>query len=342
MASLSVPKAYWIFTFCHLPPLLLSQYPLPKSVGTTFSENPLIWGLIIHSIPIFALGFTKANSLWRIAIVPLSTLLLVAWLQASDQIFSNGSLAAVCSGPSTVNVLATITFLALRKLEYVPGKDHEMNGKRSMQNGHAKDYSLTDGGTNNQNGHAKDDSLTNGGRINHNGHAKNDSLLDVDHVPAQSVGLFSEAKARLLYGYRTYVNYRYIGTPLQLRNVANFSSKDPNYVPTRARFLIDNMIRVVVAYLITDFISHRPPPDLKLFAIPTRALLFGGSSQLNLQPLVLRVATTVIFWFVLRLSIDLVYRLTCIVFVGLGQEPKDWPLYFGSVTDAWSLRRFWS
>ncbi|KAL5358585.1 membrane bound O-acyl transferase family-domain-containing protein [Aspergillus floccosus] len=55
-----------------------------------------------------------------------------------------------------------------------------------------------------------------------------------------------------------------------------------------------------------------------------------------------RISMSVIAWFVIaRVIIDSTYRLASLIAVAAGDLPESWPPFFGSMWDAYTLRKFW-
>ena len=64
---------------------------------------------------------------------------------------------------------------------------------------------------------------------------------------------------RLLFGYRTIFSYRSIGTSAEVKDVPPCSTTDPQYVPSRAQFLLHKIAIFLVCYTILDLATSGPP-----------------------------------------------------------------------------------
>jgi hypothetical protein len=142
------------------------------------------------------------------------------------------------------------------------------------------------------------------------------------------------------WAFNVVFSYRGIGSPRQAPNIPKFSSKDENYVPSRLSFLLKRGVAIVVAFLLVDILNHQPKPDPETFS-NSMALLIP--SMVNAETVGTRIFSTFLFWFILRITIGLIYNL--VSFIGVAtflSKPADWPPYFGSPSDTYTLRKFWS
>jgi hypothetical protein len=136
-------------------------------------------------------------------------------------------------------------------------------------------------------------------------------------------------------------NYRAINTPREPKNIPKWSKVDPEYVPSRAKFLLHRGGAVITSYLILDFLNNQPPPDLRHFT-DTKSGQFSGFKGQSVDDIITRMVSTALFWFSLRLTIALIYNAFSLIPVTLMiHGPKDWPPYFGSALSAFSIRKFW-
>ena len=161
---------------------------------------------------------------------------------------------------------------------------------------------------------------------------------DLIEKPSDSQSVFS-----LAYNY--IYNYRGIRTPWQVKNVPRFPlyySKGSG--PERWRFLLRQAAFVVWYYLVLDLASSLSAQE----TAEDRDRQYGHGleySYLNAtaEQWTIRVVSSVATWYIMaRVIIDMIYRATSLIFVGTGlSSPVDWPPFFGSVWDAYTLRNFW-
>lgn len=128
--------------------------------------------------------------------------------------------------------------------------------------------------------------------------------------------------------------------PLALRGVGwSFQAKrvppaSPQTYPRRV-FILESLSSLTWRYLLIDFLSTliryarlNPGPD----CIPL-------TSRGKLEQVAWAAATLAMgAW-----SMEVIALLAALVAVGTGlSRPAEWPPFFGSVADAWTVRRFWS
>lgn len=143
----------------------------------------------------------------------------------------------------------------------------------------------------------------------------------------------------LAWAAHVFFSYRAIGTSREAKNVPSFSRRQ---VPHRAQFLFNRGLAILGAFTFVDFLNHQPPPSLEVFAAQKSNLLLSRP-DITTETFVVRVISTAMFWFALRITIGLVYNIAS--FIGVATfltAPGDWPPYFGSPTETYTLRNFWA
>lgn len=143
------------------------------------------------------------------------------------------------------------------------------------------------------------------------------------------------------WGWAAHVifSYRAIGTPRVAKNVPEFPGKQP---PSWSSFLSRKAFSIIIAYLFVDFLNQQPPPSPEMYAA-RKAVLFLPPLEWTMETVLVRIISTLLFWLILRVTIGLIYNIAA--FAGVATfltEPADWPPYFGSLAEAFSLRKFWA
>lgn len=299
---LSNKEVIRVLLIAYLPPIFASRWGLPAFLTGTFLSYPLVLITITFALPILALIYTAPFSPLRLAVVPFIATGVVCFHQTGHQLMQNQAVVAGLSGPFLLHLLVSIDALCLQRL-YLNSAGKE----RSETIDREKKSTIDWPGRNGQS-------------------------------PTCQLGL----RNALGWSARVVFSYRAIASPREAKNVPRFSSRDSRYVPSRSRFLLQRSLSVMVLFLVVDILSHQPPPQMELFT-PHHASLFIGLHRLSTQAIVARVLSTGIFWFSLRLTIALIYNAASIIGVALMITcPADWPPYFGSVGEAYTLRKFWA
>jgi hypothetical protein len=131
-------------------------------------------------------------------------------------------------------------------------------------------------------------------------------------------------RAKILWTLDIACNKRRVGWRRQVKTVTHFSSRNPSYTPSRTQFLIFRTIRLILSYLLIDFLMSFPPPDLRQPQGAFLAVIMFG------------------LWFIIYLTQSTTYDLYSVIAVGLHMSGVEaWPPRFGSIFEVYSVRRFW-
>lgn len=145
---------------------------------------------------------------------------------------------------------------------------------------------------------------------------------------------------RLKFGFQVATSFRYIGTPYQARNVPHFSASDPSYVPSRSNFLSRKAIIFLISFAVLDLINlgADPPLDFSPETIP----LFTRVSHVTGQQLLTRLMTTLGYGIAVCSFQQLIHSIAALIDMGFGfSKVESWRPLFGSLEEAYTLRRFW-
>ena len=150
---------------------------------------------------------------------------------------------------------------------------------------------------------------------------------------------------RLAFGYNAMQAYRMLNTPYEARNSPSFSRSSPDYVPGKTTFLLKTFARFAVSYLILDAMapgssSSSPTNDLMS---PSRIPIFRRLSEVTLAELGARAGVTVAAFIAGQATVGSIYCALALLSVGTGcSSPVDWRPLYGSVRDAYTIRKFWN
>lgn len=148
---------------------------------------------------------------------------------------------------------------------------------------------------------------------------------------------------RLKFGASVTLNPRQLNTPHQIRNVPTWSKKDPQYVPSRGEFLRRTAVKVLLSYLIVDICTLGAQPERNdvLFS-DEKVRFFARLDSVSLQELLIRVSASLILWLNIWCIFNILHGSLMVFAVGSGfTSVKDWRPPFGSLSEAYSVRRFW-
>ena len=143
----------------------------------------------------------------------------------------------------------------------------------------------------------------------------------------------------LKWAAHVFFSERDIGTSRQAKNIPSFPGRQ---VPSRAKFLLYRGCAVGGAVVYLNLLTHLPRPSPDALA-PHKSMLLLSRQDMTVDNISFRVVGTVIWWISIRFLLGLLYNSASIVGVATSlTAPRDWPPYFGSPAEAYTLRNFWA
>ncbi|RAH69522.1 wax synthase family protein [Aspergillus aculeatinus CBS 121060] len=179
--------------------------------------------------------------------------------------------------------------------------------------------------------------------------------------PTQNDPTPQEWVSRLRWAFSIAFNYRRIDTPWEIRHLPRFDAAVPGYVPSRARFLVGAVGKVVVAVVVIQGCTMETAdanlghavallPEARGTLLPFAFAFADADADTQAgwdwdgvwRRMLVRALFCLSFGIVGRATIVAAYNVCAIVAVGLGlYEPVMWPPVAGSLWEGWSVRRFW-
>ena len=150
-------------------------------------------------------------------------------------------------------------------------------------------------------------------------------------------------RLRLKFGFLVATSFRLSGTPYEVKNVPRFSIQNPNYVPSRRLFLLQKAITILICYLVLDLLSLGADPETnKSNFSPDLIPLLTRPGNVSGKQLAMRLFATLGFGIGVYCTQQGCHSIAAFLDVGLGfSETKSWRPVFGSLGDAYTVRRFW-
>ena len=148
---------------------------------------------------------------------------------------------------------------------------------------------------------------------------------------------------RLHFGFSSALNSRMIGTPWEVKGVPPFSTKNSTFVPTKAQFLLQTCLRLLTVYLVLDLLTAWGDPDqnpvtYSLDLVP----LFRRLGEVTVEQIAVRLITTIALWTSIYCIMTILYSVVSLIAVLSGaSETRSWPPVYGSLSNAYTIRRFW-
>ena len=147
---------------------------------------------------------------------------------------------------------------------------------------------------------------------------------------------------RLRFGLWAASSTRNVRTRFQVKNVPPFVRKDPSFIPSRAQFLRGKVITVILCYLTLDLLTLKPSTEETAVIFSAANVPVLDRNNLSVEKLIIRAASSLAFWTSLYCIIELYMSSVALIAVGTGlSEVKYWPPGYGSLRDAYTIRRFW-
>jgi hypothetical protein len=125
--------------------------------------------------------------------------------------------------------------------------------------------------------------------------------------------------------------------------VPKLSASNPDYIPSRLRFVLQQAVSAVVCYLLLDLLGQRPPPSnaAQLFD-PALVPVFSRLHSVTDPEIKVRALSIAGFGVTFFLIIQGLQSFAAALAVGAGLSPvKSWRPAFGSIWDAYSLKNVW-
>ncbi|KAL8855132.1 MAG: hypothetical protein Q9221_000038 [Calogaya cf. arnoldii] len=268
--------------------------------------HPVTFYIVENFVTTLTLGFTRANSLLRLALLPVLCLAAYHVVLSCPTILYRYTWAGFVGGNIITSLFNYVEVVLLSRWSY------EAEGPTSFPN---------------PGDQVRDDQDQN--------KARHIQLPTARH----------EFLRRLRFGYFVTTSNRNIGTPYIVKNTPAFFANDPEYIPSRWSFCLRKICLIVFTFLIIDLASQESQPlevNATTFAEEKVHILTGTPENLLPSQILTRLATVLGYWFCTAIVIDAFASTFNLLCVALHWECVEaYRPNFGSVAEAYSVRRFW-
>jgi hypothetical protein len=270
------------------------------------------WHPILDLVAVFILsstiiGFTSAQSIWRLA--SLLVLIQLAWhcVSRCTQFLPRSSWAAIVGGQAVSLCFHYLDVGLLNQWCFeIRGPQ---NGRVNISRDHT--YAVP---------------------------RQPQSLTQIDRHD-------SSVWSRLRFGMRVMSSWRFINTPFQVKGVSASTSNGDNVsmMSSRQNFLWTTALTIVSCYAILDIMdSMSDPMIVEKFYVVSKVPVMSRIHDVSSEELIMRCFATLS----LCISLVCVQRgMYCILaFLSVAariSNPQDWPPFNGPLVRAYSLRSFW-
>lgn len=166
----------------------------------------------------------------------------------------------------------------------------------------------------------------------------------VGRVQKDDISLGSDsAWMRYLFGLATSTNWRLLNTPWEVNGCPQFSAADKAYVPSRPRFLVKATAVFLACYYFMDFLivaGGQNPPNISAF-MPDKVPVFTGLGEITAEEVITRLAASIMHFVGTYCVVQSFYYATAVPCVALGSQVRDWRPAFGSLSELYTVRKFW-
>ncbi|KAL2842707.1 membrane bound O-acyl transferase family-domain-containing protein [Aspergillus pseudoustus] len=138
---------------------------------------------------------------------------------------------------------------------------------------------------------------------------------------------------------------RGVDTPYEIKGLKYPSNRTSS---SRWRFLCWSLVVILFQYFMIDLVTHQPssPEDVERMFGPGKEYLLFRPRDLpppTLAEVGAHLVLAIMAWGPMGACfISIFYRIVAVISVALGfSGPQQWPSLFGSVVDAYTIRRFW-
>lgn len=269
--------------------------------------HPITFFLIQNAFTISIIAFTRSYHPVRTALLPFYLSYTVLLFPTYLNTLHNVVLASIVSGTTYANLLSYLDRIILSQ------------------------WSFENGGPANVPELTKSEQLLSRNEIIGTAEPKADHRITSETI-----------LQRLRYGYFVNSAARLIGTPQQVKNVPPYSILNPSYIPSRGRFLLRKLAIFCVCYLVLDLAtSSADPASNAVVFLPSKIPLFSRWRDVSADEVARKVVGGVAYWAMSYCTIQCHMGAWAFLCVMCGDDPKYWRPYFGHLSEAYTIRRFW-
>lgn len=274
-----------------------------------FAQNPIVYGLFVNTTIILTIAFTSSSSLLRPAFLPILVIGAYPAVLSCSNVVQRNTWAGFVSGNIVVGLFHYVEVALVSKWSF------EAQGPTS--------------------------NASSGVKL-----PKTSSKKQTDETQRQSrKSLWSEIGGRLRFGYLVKTSSRNEGTPWVVKNTPSFSSKHAKFVPSRKAFCLQKLAMIVFTFLFVDILSQESKPledNARLYSSGKVRIFTGDGNNLSTEQILIRLVTVILYWISTALVIDAVGSMFAVLSVALYiKDVEHYPPNFGSVSEAYTIRRFW-
>jgi hypothetical protein len=158
----------------------------------------------------------------------------------------------------------------------------------------------------------------------------------ITHAPPRLHGSDTIPK-RLSFGLKVASSFRFVGTPYEVQNVPQISTTN------RKTYLLRTYLVIVISYAVLDFINSSNDLEIAAKYLTLEKIrILNRLSEVTAEEVVIRLCTTLAAAIGLNCVQGGIYYIISVLAVSSRvSSPAEWPPFYGSPREAYTLRRFW-
>jgi hypothetical protein len=164
-------------------------------------------------------------------------------------------------------------------------------------------------------------------------------------VPITNSQIFEDTSkaSQLVTAWSLIFSFRDIKTLRAIKNTQSPAGHSSETLPTKSEFVKSRIAEGIWLYLLADAIfTFLPDPDVEVDVPEYKQAIFSRLGDITLEEIIARPISVAVPAFCIYAIFTIPYNIFSIIAVlFLGSAPQSWPTQWGSLTEAYTLRRFW-
>lgn len=152
-----------------------------------------------------------------------------------------------------------------------------------------------------------------------------------------------DTASRFAFGNDVGGSIRGPGTPWEVKGIPHFSNSEPEWAPSLPLFVLWKLAIILGCFVIHDYVvGVRMALDRDLLQ-PSRIPFLTRMNEVTKNELWTRMMVTISFWTASYSVLQVLFNVPAVIAVCLQpQSLRQWRPAFGSILDAFTVRKFWA
>ena len=160
---------------------------------------------------------------------------------------------------------------------------------------------------------------------------------------AKTINDSDGSASRFTFGNEVGSSIRGPGTPWEVKGIPHFSNSDPEWVPSLTSFILWRLAIIFGCFVVHNYVVRVRMALDQDFLQPSRIPFLTRMGEVTRDELWTRMVVTISFWTTSYCILQVLFNVPAIIAVCLKpQSLRQWRPAFGSVLDAFTVRKFWA